>query len=331
MEKIICFILFSYLSCTANAQVNWVNLDALYQPIPASFHIYKCTDSIEGKPNVMYYAIADLKDKSLNFTVDTSKDRRLTPTEFYVKNDSPLLVVNGSFFSFTTNRNLNVVVKDGKTVSFNEHSIAGRGKDTFTFLHPFVSAIGITKSRNADVAYIYSDSSKRFLFASQTSVPIFKDSIADFSGNFIKKINADLLENFSGNPATSSKRFKKWKVKTAIGGGPVLVLDGAINISNDNERKFAGKSKDNLEPRTAIGYTKDNKIIVFVCEGRSIDAAGLSLPAMASIMRDLGCTEAMNLDGGGSSCMLINGKVTNTPSSKGVQREVPSVFLIERK
>ena len=105
----------------------------------------------------------------------------------------------------------------------------------------------------------------------------------------------------------------------------------AINISNDNERKFAGKSKDNLEPRTAIGYTKDNKIIVFVCEGRSIDAAGLSLPAMASIMRDLGCTEAMNLDGGGSSCMLINGKITNTPSSKGVQREVPSVFLIERK
>lgn len=331
MEKIICFIFFSYLCSSVHAQNKWVNLDAFYQPIPASFHVYKCTDSVDGKPNVMYYAIADLKDKSLNFSVDTSKDRRLTPGEFFAKNNSPLLVVNGSFFSFTTNRNLNVVVKDGKTVSFNEHSITGRGKDTFTFLHPFVSAIGITKSRKADVAYIYSDSSKKFLFASQKSVPVIKDSIADFSRNSIKKINADLMEDYLGNRATTGKGFRKWKVKTAIGGGPVLVQNGEVEISNNEERKFAGKQKDNLEPRTAIGYTKDNKIIVFVCEGRSQDAAGLSLPAMASIMKDLGCTEAMNLDGGGSSCMLINGKFTNIPSSKGVQRQVPSVFLIERK
>jgi exopolysaccharide biosynthesis protein len=48
-------------------------------------------------------------------------------------------------------------------------------------------------------------------------------------------------------------------------------------------------------------------------------------------LKDLGCVEALNLDGGGSSCMLINGKETNTPSSKGVQRPVPSVFLIEKK
>ncbi len=41
--------------------------------------------------------------------------------------------------------------------------------------------------------------------------------------------------------------------------------------------------------------------------------------------------EPVNLDGGGSSCMLINGKETNSPSSKGVQRPVPSVFLIKAK
>jgi exopolysaccharide biosynthesis protein len=48
-------------------------------------------------------------------------------------------------------------------------------------------------------------------------------------------------------------------------------------------------------------------------------------------LKDLECVEALNLDGGGSSCLLVNGKETNTPSTKGVQRPVPSVFLIEKK
>jgi exopolysaccharide biosynthesis protein len=51
----------------------------------------------------------------------------------------------------------------------------------------------------------------------------------------------------------------------------------------------------------------------------------------SEIFKDLNCIEALNLDGGGSSCMMINGKETNIPSSKGVQRAVPSVFLIKKK
>lgn len=120
-------------------------------------------------------------------------------------------------------------------------------------------------------------------------------------------------------------------MKTAIGGGPVLVQNGEIKITNNEERKFGGNAVNNLEPRTAIGYTKDQKVIILVCEGRSADAAGLSLVQLAKIFKDLNCVEALNLDGGGSSCMLINGKETNTPSAKGVQRPVPSVFLIEQK
>jgi hypothetical protein len=327
MKKITFFIISIYLACNLSAQNSWVNLDSLYQPLPASFHIFKSIDSIEGKPNVMYYAIADLKDKNLNFTVDTSRDRRLTPSQFYEKNNFPLLVVNGSFFSFATNRNLNVVVKNGHIVSYNEHSIPGRAKDTLTYIHPFVSAIGITRNRTADVAYIYSDSSKKFLYASQMPVPVIHDSVSFVPWKYVHGSTSGKLNNSED----AIYGFKKWKVKTAIGGGPVLVQDGKVDISNNEERKFAGNQKYNPEPRTAIGYTKDNKIIIFVCEGRSANAAGLSLPALASIMKDLGCKEAMNLDGGGSSCMLINGKITNTPSSKGVQRQVPSVFLIERK
>ena len=281
-------------------------------------HIYKSTELLDGKPNIMYYAIVDVSDKSLKFTTDTAYKRRLTPSRFYQKNNKPLLVVNCSFFSFATNQNLNAVVKNGKILSYNQQTQEGRGKDTLTYIHSFLGAIGITKKRKIDIAWTYTDSSKRNIYASQYPVDFFKDSIEDIN---VKYVNEKIPQ-----PA----KFSKWNVKTAIGGGPVLIQNNEIKISNNEERKFAGKAVNNPEPRTAIGYTKDSKLVIFVCEGRSDSAAGLSLIQLAKILKDIGCVEALNLDGGGSTCMLINGKQSNTPSGKGIQRPVPSVFLIER-
>ena len=281
-------------------------------------HIYKSTELLDGKPNIMYYAIVDVSDKSLKFTTDTAYKRRLTPSRFYQKNNKPLLVVNCSFFSFATNQNLNAVVKNGKILSYNQQTQEGRGKDTLTYIHSFLGAIGITKKRKIDIAWTYTDSSKRNIYASQYPVHFFKDSIEDIN---VKYVNEKIP-----HPA----KFSKWNVKTAIGGGPVLIQNNEIKISNNEERKFAGKAVNNPEPRTAIGYTKDSKLVILVCEGRSDSAAGLSLIQLAKILKDIGCVEALNLDGGGSTCMLINGKQSNTPSGKGIQRPVPSVFLIER-
>ena len=62
-------------------------------------------------------------------------------------------------------------------------------------------------------------------------------------------------------------RFQKWKMKTAVGGGPVLLQNGEIKITNNEELKFAGKAIEDKHPRTAMGYTKDNKLIILVIEG----------------------------------------------------------------
>jgi exopolysaccharide biosynthesis protein len=319
MKKIIIYIAMSLVVASVSAQATWNNLDSLYQPLPASIHVYKSTDSIDGRPNIMYYAMADVNDKNLKFTADTTNKRRLTPTRFYQKNNKPLLVVNCSFFSFATDQNLNVVVKNGKIVSYNKQTQEGRGKDTLTYIHSFLGSLGITKKRKIDVAWTYTDSSKKYIYASQYPVHFLKDSVEDTN---LKYLN---------NKTQRSTRFSKWNMQTVIGGGPVLIQNNEIRISNNEERKFAGKAVNNLEPRTAIGYTKDNKLIILVCEGRSDTAAGLSLIQLAKILKDIGCVEALNLDGGGSTCMLVNGKETNTPSGKGVQRPVPSVFLIEGK
>ncbi len=309
-------------------QLKWQNVDAEFQPLPASVHVYKTTDMLDGKPNIAYYVEADLKDKKLDFTVDTTYQRRLSPSAFYEKNGKPLLVVNTTFFSFETNQSLNVVIKDKKLVGYNIHTIAGKAKDTLTYRHPFGSAIGISKKREADVAWIFTDSSMRYAFASQGSLPIIKDSIINLSHKEVFQQSKLIV----GHTGEIVPLLNKWKMQTAVGGGPVLLQNGQIKITNNEELKFAGKAIDDKHPRTAMGYTKDNKLIILVIEGRNNGIAeGASLTQEAQIFKDLGCWEALNLDGGGSSCMLVNGKETIKVSDKTGQRPVPAVFIIKQK
>ena len=316
-------ILFSDYS---SAQLKWQNVDSLYQPLPASVHVYKTNDLLDGKPNIAYYVEADLKDKKLDFTVDTTYKRRLTLSKFHEKNDEPLLLVNTTFFSFATNQNLNVVIKNKKLVGYNIHTINGRGKDTFTYKHPFGSAIGISQKRTADIAWVHADTGLRYAFAYQQVVLAEKDSFISIYKNDPRKPMMRAMAS------TRNLRSDRWKMQTAVGGGPALLQNGKIKITNNEELKFAGKAIDDKHPRTAMGYTKDNKLIILVIQGRfSGIAEGATLTQEAQILQDLGCWEALNLDGGGSSCMLINGKETIKVSDAAGQRPVPAVFIIRKK
>jgi hypothetical protein len=327
--KILIQMLVLFCCANASAQQKWENVDRFFQPLPDGFHVYRTTEKLDGSPFIAYYAEAKLKDKKLDFTVDTSSGRRLTPKQFYEKDGQPLLVMNCTFFSFETNKSVNVVVKDGKMVAYNNETIVGRGKDTFTYTHPFISAIGIDKKRNADVAWLYADSSQKYPYASQTSLTAIKDSVKGFDLDYaIGKTSVVAGRNHGKSHLESS--LKKWKMQTAFGGGPVLLQNGEIKVTNNEERKFPGKAINDKHPRTCIGYTKDGRIIMMAIEGRFQNIAeGATLIQEAQLLKDLGCVEALNLDGGGSSCMLINGIQTIKPSSKGEQRSVPAVFIIK--
>jgi exopolysaccharide biosynthesis protein len=307
------------------AQLHWQNVDSLFQPLPNSVHIFYTDEKIDTGAFRAFYVIADLNDKKLKFTIDTTYKRRLTPYQFYQKNKNPLVVVNGTFFSFATNQNLDLVIRRGKILCYNIHSIPRRGKDTFTYSHPVGGAIGISKERKADVAWILTDSSQKKSYPSQWPVPLSTDSIRN------RDFNEFRYWAMSETPGSYSPFLKPWKVKTAIGGGPVLISRGEINITNNEELKFAGKAIKDKHPRTAMGYTKNGQLIILVVQGRSESSGGATLVEEATILKDIGCVEALNLDGGGSSCLLVNGKETIKPSDKEGERAVPAVFLIKRK
>jgi len=314
MKNTFYLLLLMFATTVTNAQVNWTNVDADFGPLPASMHVYKTTDAIDGKLNIAYYVSYDLKDKSHALSTAVGNGKRYTPQKYYDSiSNKPLLVMNATFFEFAHNSNLNLVVDGGEIKSYHLHSLPGKGKDTLTYRHVYGAALGISKSNKPDVAWVYTDTADVNVYASQTVVSMFKDSIADVPAK-------EML---------SKGDFKKWKIKTAIGGGPVLLQDGDIKITNNEELKFAGKAILDKHPRTAVGYTANNQLIMFVCEGRFPGRAdGLTLTQMAGLLKEMGCVEAINLDGGGSSCLLVNGKETIKPSDKEGQRPVPAVFMI---
>ena len=107
----------------------------------------------------------------------------------------------------------------------------------------------------------------------------------------------------------------EWReVNHIISGGPYLVKNGEIYVDM-TEQKLASIGGRN--PRTAIGYTKDNTLIMLTADGREGSSIGLTLNELARLMKELGCINAMNLDGGGSTVMFINGKIVNKPAVYG--------------
>src|SRR5580698_2145634 len=129
-------ILNCFLPLASFSQLHWHKSDSLYAPLPSSFHIYKTTDSLNGRPFIAYYASAKLKDKKITFTSQVGNGYRYTPQQYYQQEANPLLVVNAGFFSYETNQNLNVVVKNGKIVSYNIKSLIGTGMDSLLYYYP---------------------------------------------------------------------------------------------------------------------------------------------------------------------------------------------------
>jgi len=141
-----------------------------------------------------------------------------------------------------------------------------------------------------------------------------------------------------------------------VNGGPSLLVDGKMTTSNrasegwddslsaENEVLDAkdsvatGGSTDRKDfyygwvlrrhPRTAIGITKDNKLISVVVYGRDYKkTVGASITEMGEILKSLGAYKAINLDGGGSSMMIIEGERTGKSSDASGERAVGDAII----
>ncbi|MBD3918181.1 phosphodiester glycosidase family protein [Paenibacillus sp. PR3] len=114
--------------------------------------------------------------------------------------------------------------------------------------------------------------------------------------------------------------------------GPILLKDGQVTSDFEHveiDTNFGNRSIQDANPRTGIGIIAPNHYVLVVVDGRSRNySRGMTLNEFASLFQELGCTDAYNLDGGGSSTMYFMGNVINNPQGKQQERGVSDIIYV---
>ena len=107
-----------------------------------------------------------------------------------------------------------------------------------------------------------------------------------------------------------------------------LIKDGKIDVTWEQEK--AGRAfVFNRHPRTAVAKMTDGKFLMVTVDGRQLGiSVGMTLPELAEYLLALGAIDAMNLDGGGSTTMVLDGKVVNKPSDPNGERKIGDAILV---
>jgi exopolysaccharide biosynthesis protein len=112
-----------------------------------------------------------------------------------------------------------------------------------------------------------------------------------------------------------------------LGGGPQLISSGKQVFAAE-----AGRYSESLyrqrHPRTAIGWRADGKLVLITVDGRQKQSVGMTMEELARLLLEFGCIEAMNLDGGGSTAMVVKNKIVNRPSDATGERPVSDALLV---
>ena len=150
------------------------------------------------------------------------------------------------------------------------------------------------------------------------------DNIPLAAGEFVLVATGGAAEWMMQNiehPLTIDESFPLSDVDFVVGGSHVLIQNGA---------PAGGSLPAGRHPRTAIGIDEEGFVYLVVADGRSSASFGMSLAELQMYLDGLGLLNAINLDGGGSSTMVLRGSVMNTPSD-GRERPVASVIEFTHK
>lgn len=128
-----------------------------------------------------------------------------------------------------------------------------------------------------------------------------------------------------GQPVQVEVKLAPPGIRHAVQGGPQLVRNGEVFVPYDWEG-FSAAFARMRTARSAIGITKAGKVLLVAVDRPDRGRTGMSLFELARTMRDLGAVHAMNLDGGGSTTLVVGGRVV-TALPRGGERTVSSVLV----
>ena len=122
-------------------------------------------------------------------------------------------------------------------------------------------------------------------------------------------------------------------LRQAIGGGGMILENGQpVTTLNEERDRVGANFMTARHPRTFVAVNRDqSKIWLCTVDGRQEASIGMTFNDMAEFLLSLGAWDALNLDGGGSTAMVVKGDVVNKPSDLTGERAVANVLLfVER-
>jgi exopolysaccharide biosynthesis protein len=217
-----------------------------------------------------------------------------------------------------------------------------------------------TRKREVSLVYSKEKNIKTSIQASEA------EAIAAINGGFfnVKEGGSVTYIKINGMVVDSDTALK-WRRVINMNGSVITESDGRIHITRAMENSFYDSRKNyrdvlitgpvllmnkekvtlpqtslviNSHPRSCIGLINRNKIILLTLDGRTSQAAGMTLMKLADLMLSLKCMDAVNLDGGGSTTMWINGKpwngVVNMPCDNKIfdhegERAVANIITVK--
>lgn len=228
-------------------------------------------------------------------------DGREAPTAIAVRTGA-CVVLNGGYFNMETGAPVGLVVDEGRVRS-PAFDVIERDSVEYTTAR---GAVGVAEGGRVEIAWARDDG----------AAPCRLDAP---------------LPNRRGSPVSAAPACSAWAVPEAVGAGPVLVRDGHDAVATEAE-VFFGTSIPDRHPRSAVGVGADGAVWLVVVDGRQPLSRGVTLEELALLMRGLGSVDALNLDGGGSSALVVQPRGgppvrLNVPVGGVVEREVSTALV----
>lgn len=284
---------------------NWTAVSAA--GLPETVKVFTTTDKLEGRAFHAWYAIADPKEVAVR-VLYPGNGQKATIDKQAGDAGNCLVLINGGIFGTAP---IGFAILDGVQTPWRFVADDNWAVDkqywgavptsAYEKLHPV--SRGLFGVDAAGVPGVFWSFTPEY-----GTVYVYDQPIPTVAGEAIKPEGST---TYPCKPAD-------WTPYNAITCGPVLLHDGECPISAEknssnhwltNYELWADDifGVNQLADRTAVGYTAEGKVILFICDGRIDASQGANTLEMARIMKGLGCKGALNLDGGGSTGMWVKG------------------------
>jgi len=308
----------------SSIQLTWNKLTK--STLPSEIELYETTSTLNGKAFHAWYAIGDLSSGNVEVRVNIPASIATIDDQAASFNGDCYLLVNGGYFYNSSHTGIAIInsVKTGN-VSQVRGSLITTDAEYNSLYYITRGIFGVNSSGTPNVYWSGTDASGNAFY--------FDRPLPSVKGEAKYGIVS------SENPTASVN----WNPQYALSAGPVLLKEGKVPFDFSLTSNGTDFYLSNYEiipydifgptitpDRTAIGHRADGKVVIFICDGRITASGGATLTELAQIMKGLGCVGAINLDGGGSTGMVVGNEHLNDMTG-GNRAVVSTIGFFKKK